>query len=61
MTKFRRISFLREAGDIEWLKTKSCPKCKTKGLLRFGMHPRERIDCDYCGHRFKIPGRKVKP
>lgn len=56
----RPISFLKEAGDLEWLAEKRCPRCKTRGKLRFGMHPRERVTCDQCGHRFKIPGRKVE-
>lgn len=59
MTTYRRISFLEEDGDIEWLKGKRCPSCKTRGKLRFGMHPREKITCDHCGSKFKIKGRKV--
>lgn len=59
MSKYRPISMLKKDGDIEWLATKACSKCG-KHKLRFGMHPREVITCNNCGHRFKIRGRKKK-
>jgi len=59
-TKYRPLSSLVKKGDIEWLKTKPCPYCKTTGRLMMspgGEHPNERIVCQHCGERFMIPGR----
>lgn len=56
----RPISFLKKVGDIEWLATKRCPKCRVLGKLQFGMHPRELLTCNDCGHKFKIKGRRVR-
>lgn len=62
-TKYRKLSSLKKKGDIEWLKTKTCPYCKTSGRLMMspgGEFPNERIVCQHCGERFKIKGRPKK-
>lgn len=62
-SKYRPLSSLVKKGDIEWLKTKSCPDCDTTGRLMMspgGEHPNERIVCQHCGYRFLIPGRPRK-
>lgn len=62
-SRYRKLSSLAKKGDIEWLKSKKCPKCNTAGHLMMspgGEHPNERIVCLQCGYRFMIPGRPRK-
>jgi formylmethanofuran dehydrogenase subunit E len=59
-TKYRKLSSLKSKGDIEWLKTKTCPYCSTRGKMMMspgGEYPNERIVCLQCGRRFYTKGR----